>query len=85
MTPTKFSAIEVTVAGDNSEIHICRTYILREFEQIDPSPQYVKVILSGAVNSQLPNNYIDGLRNIKTNGNERLTDLMKTVSILVQE
>lgn len=74
-----YEVIEVTVETPNSEIFICRSYQLCKLpEKIPdekmrpddrkPSLLYLNVIIRGAVESQLPNYYIEKLKQIQHNG-----------------
>ena len=48
----------------------CRTYylLMREAEDKRPSPQYLEVIIRGALQHGLPGAYVDKLRSIQHNG-----------------
>lgn len=74
-----YEVIEVTVETPNSETLRCRCYQLcKQPEKIpegEPVPEkrkpsllYLNVILKGAIESQLPEYYIDQLRKIEHNG-----------------
>lgn len=61
---------------DSGEIVSCRTYQLIDLPEDDdieeehlPSHSYLKAIVKGAVESKLPDHYIQYLRKIKHNGN----------------
>lgn len=42
-----------------------------------PSPQYLQVILEGAIEHMIDDEYIDQLRGVKTNGNTVITEGMR--------
>ncbi|KAH8862691.1 Gamma-glutamylcyclotransferase [Schistosoma japonicum] len=68
--PVLYSPVEipVTLVSENLSMINCRTYMLNSCEPGDPSPYYLDIILRGAVQSQLPQSYIDRLKKIKHNG-----------------
>jgi gamma-glutamylcyclotransferase (GGCT)/AIG2-like uncharacterized protein YtfP len=62
--------LNVTVTKANGEDIQCFLYVQAEDTPRLPSPHYLKVIIEGAEEVQLPKEYIDGLRAIKHNGNK---------------
>ncbi|XP_055076706.2 gamma-glutamylcyclotransferase a isoform X1 [Misgurnus anguillicaudatus] len=61
-----YSPLEVKVERDEGPI-LCRTYKMNNFRHCEPSPQYKKVVCSGAQQNGLPQNYIQKLLALKTN------------------
>ncbi|CAH8647374.1 unnamed protein product [Schistosoma rodhaini] len=69
-SPIIYRPVEIPVhlfSGKSSIIN-CRSYILNSTEPGDPSPYYLDIIIRGAIQSQLPQSYIDQLKEIKHNG-----------------
>ncbi|CAI2733464.1 unnamed protein product [Schistosoma spindalis] len=68
--PIIYQPVEISIHlfSDKSSIIHCRSYILNSFELGDPSPYYLDIIIRGAIQSQLPQSYIDQLKTIKHNG-----------------
>ncbi|KAK4474502.1 hypothetical protein MN116_000712 [Schistosoma mekongi] len=68
--PVLYTPVEIPVnlVNENSSMINCRTYMLNSCEPGDPSPYYLDIILRGAVQSQLPQSYIDRLKRTKHNG-----------------
>ncbi|CAH8869429.1 unnamed protein product [Trichobilharzia szidati] len=68
--PVLYTPVEISVklASDTSSAINCRTYMLNASEPGDPSPYYLDIIVRGAVQSRLPQTYIDWLKSIKHNG-----------------
>jgi len=62
--------ITVTVSSADGTQMKCRSYMLMDVGYADrrPSPQYLDIILKGAEDNQLPDYYVDKLRNIEHNG-----------------
>lgn len=58
---------------DSGELVTCRTYQMIELpedgEEILPSKSYLKVMVKGAIESQLPEEYVNQLKKLKHNGN----------------
>ena len=58
---------------ENGEVLSCRTYQLIDLPEEDaentPSLSYLKAIVKGAIESKLPEDYIQYLKQIKHNGN----------------
>lgn len=69
-----YRPIEVNVITYNtdssSETHQCRSYQLLRLEEVNPkpSPYYMDILIRGALQNNLPQDYIQKLRNIETNG-----------------
>lgn len=61
-----YSPMAVSVKTRGPELS-CRTYIMNSCVYAPPSPQYMKVIVMGAVQNGLPEDYQDKLRAIQTN------------------
>lgn len=64
---------------DQSELLTC-TYFRRDSPNCQvgpPSPQYLQLILEGAIEHQLNDEYVDKLRRTVTNGNTVLTEGMR--------
>ncbi|TMS35291.1 hypothetical protein L596_002724 [Steinernema carpocapsae] len=61
--------VTVKMSSDNSTV-VCRTYQYSnpERQPRPPSPHYKHVIVSGAVEHELPEHYVEMLRKIKDNG-----------------
>ncbi|XP_018653721.1 hypothetical protein Smp_098340 [Schistosoma mansoni] len=68
--PIMYQPVEISVHlfSEKSSIINCRSYILNSTEPGDPSPYYLDIIIRGAIQSQLPQSYIDQLKEIKHNG-----------------
>ncbi len=62
--------LHLQVTTENGEKLMCRTYQLLDLNSKDhhPSPQYLKVILLGAEQCRLPEDYMVRLRAIEHNG-----------------
>ncbi|KAI9999818.1 hypothetical protein NQD34_011661 [Periophthalmus magnuspinnatus] len=61
-----YSPVELSVRTRGEDLS-CRTYIMNSCVYAPPSPQYLKVIVMGAAQNGLPQEYQDKLRAIKTN------------------
>lgn len=70
-----YFSFTVDVEADSGEIIKCRTYQIIDLpeacdiEEHLPSMSYLKTMVKGALESELPEEYIRYLRNIKHNGN----------------
>lgn len=65
-----YEPLDVEVSLDYGETITCRTYISKEKGyKVLPSKSYLKTIVKGAVESKLPEYYINQLRKIEHNGN----------------
>ncbi|XP_023676953.1 gamma-glutamylcyclotransferase [Paramormyrops kingsleyae] len=64
-----YSPVEVSVWAAGQKI-TCRTYIMNSCVYASPSPQYLKVIVMGAEQNGLPEDYQKKLRSIQTNNYE---------------
>ncbi|XP_039266607.2 gamma-glutamylcyclotransferase-like [Styela clava] len=51
----------------------------------DPSPQYLEAIVDGAITNELDNEYLQKLKDTKTNGNTEITKLMLKVADLKEK
>ncbi len=65
-----YRPLEVTVETPGGDKLTCRTYQLLRLGSEDkrPSPQYLDVIIRGAKQNELPQEYIDWLEKIEHNG-----------------
>ncbi|XP_054638463.1 gamma-glutamylcyclotransferase b [Dunckerocampus dactyliophorus] len=61
-----YSPMEVSVTTEGLELS-CRTYVMNSCVYAPPSPQYLQVIVMGAEQNGLPNDYQEKLRAIETN------------------
>uniref|UniRef100_A0A8D3B501 Gamma-glutamylcyclotransferase n=1 Tax=Scophthalmus maximus TaxID=52904 RepID=A0A8D3B501_SCOMX len=61
-----YSPVELLVKTKGQELS-CRTYIMNSCVYAPPSPQYLQVIMMGAEQNSLPEDYREKLRAIKTN------------------
>ncbi|XP_072316765.1 gamma-glutamylcyclotransferase [Eucyclogobius newberryi] len=61
-----YSPVELSVRTKGEDLS-CRTYMMNSCVYAPPSPQYLKVIVMGAVQNGLPQEYQTKLRSIKTN------------------
>ncbi|KAM9385530.1 gamma-glutamylcyclotransferase-like [Pholidichthys leucotaenia] len=61
-----YSPLEVSVETDNGTM-LCRTYQMNNFHAFPPSPQYKQVMLMGAGQNGLPENYVKMLEAVQTN------------------
>ncbi|XP_073704114.1 gamma-glutamylcyclotransferase [Garra rufa] len=61
-----YSPVEVDVYTSGQNLS-CRTYIMNSCIYAPPSPQYLQVIVMGAEQNGLPEDYQDKLRSIETN------------------
>lgn len=67
-----YKAINVDVLTQDGTKLICRTYMLEPKDipsrwDSRPSPQYMDVIIKGACQSNLPEDYINQLKNVEHN------------------
>jgi len=71
----------VTVTSADGVQMKCRTYVLVDVGYADrrPSPHYLDIMVKGAEQHQLPDYYIDKLRNIEHNGDETSVPLYDAV------
>lgn len=67
-----YNALDVDVTLDDGEIKTCRTYIMMDLpepgHEILPSKSYIKTLVKGALESKLPESYINQLRSMRHNG-----------------
>ncbi|KAJ8303065.1 hypothetical protein KUTeg_019461 [Tegillarca granosa] len=65
-----YEPITVEVVSPQNEVYICRSYHKDLDDKLDnrPSPQYKDIVLRGAEQNQLPEDYIDMIRNVEDNG-----------------
>ncbi|XP_067303997.1 gamma-glutamylcyclotransferase [Pseudorasbora parva] len=61
-----YSPMEVSVSTNDQDLH-CRTYIMNSCVYAPPSPQYLQVIVMGAEQNGLPEDYQEKLKSIETN------------------
>ncbi|XP_071380947.1 gamma-glutamylcyclotransferase [Centroberyx affinis] len=77
-----YSPVEVSVKTQDQELN-CRTYIMNCCVYASPSPQYLKVIVLGAEQNGLPEDYQEKLREIQSNQYEghlpMMTDLERAM------
>ncbi|XP_056331091.1 gamma-glutamylcyclotransferase b isoform X1 [Danio aesculapii] len=71
-----YSPMEVSVSTSGQHLH-CRTYIMNSCIYAPPSPQYLKVIVMGAEQNGLPEEYQEKLRSIETNKYEGRLPVME--------
>ncbi|XP_070573996.1 uncharacterized protein [Ptychodera flava] len=63
-----YQSLTVNVSSPEKEVFKCRTYQMPDVaEFLEPSPQYLNVVLEGACQSGLPEEYIAFLKTIKHN------------------
>ena len=67
-----YKPIIVKVTTPDNEELVCRSYYLLKRDSPDkrPSPQYMDVIIRGAIENKLPSDYVEFLKNIEHNGYE---------------
>ncbi|KAG7475558.1 gamma-glutamylcyclotransferase-like [Solea senegalensis] len=70
-----YRPVEVSVKTKGQELK-CRTYIMNNCVYAPPSPQYLQVIVMGAEQNDLPKDYQEKLRAIKTNMYEGPSSMM---------
>ncbi|XP_077383702.1 gamma-glutamylcyclotransferase [Festucalex cinctus] len=70
-----YSPVEISVRTQGQELS-CRTYLMNSCVYAPPSPQYLLVIVMGAEQNRLPEDYQEKLRAIKTNKYEGPLPLM---------
>ncbi|OPL21156.1 hypothetical protein AM593_09959, partial [Mytilus galloprovincialis] len=66
-----YKALNVDVISEDRSL-TCRTYLLEPTTvpsdwDMRPSPQYMDIIIKGAIQSKLPDEYIDQLKNVEHN------------------
>ena len=71
--------MKVTVQTPEGKVYECRTYQIPKTIVDLPSPQYMDVIIRGAVDIGLPADYITRLRNIEHNNNKERVQLYEDV------
>ncbi|XP_072051697.1 uncharacterized protein [Amphiura filiformis] len=71
-----YRPIEICVKTAEDKPHTCRTYELIGKIDLPPSPQYMEVISTGAVQGGLPIDYVDLLSKIEHNGYDGPMDIM---------
>lgn len=67
-----YKALNVDVISEDRSPLTCRTYLLEPTTvpsdwDMRPSPQYMDIIIRGAIQSNLPEEYISQLKNIEHN------------------
>ena len=50
-----------------------------------PSPQYMEIIIRGAVQNELPMHYVDQLKQIKTNGNTEQIETYEKIMQMIKD
>ncbi|XP_041457274.1 gamma-glutamylcyclotransferase-like [Lytechinus variegatus] len=77
---SSYKAFDVTVTSPEGMEYVCRTYQMMNGQEEElPSPYYMKVITEGAVESGLPETYVEFLRSIKHNGQTNPPDIMNKI------
>ncbi|KAI2654846.1 Gamma-glutamylcyclotransferase [Labeo rohita] len=71
-----YSPVEVNVSTSVQDFS-CRTYIMNSCIYAPPSPQYLQVIVMGAKQNGLPEDYQEKLRSIETNKYEGPLSVME--------
>ncbi|XP_051575408.1 gamma-glutamylcyclotransferase-like isoform X2 [Myxocyprinus asiaticus] len=71
-----YSPTEVSVSSSGLDLN-CRTYIMNSCVYAPPSPQYLQVIVMGAEQNGLPEEYQEKLKSIETNKYEGSLPVMK--------
>ncbi|XP_051576199.1 gamma-glutamylcyclotransferase-like [Myxocyprinus asiaticus] len=71
-----YSPMEVSVSASGQDLN-CRTYMMNSCVYGPPSPQYLQVIVMGAEQNGLPEEYQEKLRSIETNKYEGSLSVMK--------
>lgn len=79
-----YSPIEIPVRIQDQVLH-CRTYIMNRCVYAPPSPQYLKVIVMGAEQNGLPQEYQDKLRTIETNKYEGHLEVMEELEEIMRK
>ncbi|XP_018610183.1 gamma-glutamylcyclotransferase isoform X3 [Scleropages formosus] len=79
-----YSPVEVSVRTGGQEL-TCRTYIMNSCVYAPPSPQYLKVIVMGAEQNGLPEEYQQKLRAIQTNKYEGPLLVMQDLEKAIQK
>ncbi|XP_055067568.2 gamma-glutamylcyclotransferase [Misgurnus anguillicaudatus] len=70
-----YSPMDVSVSTSDQDLS-CRTYIMNSCVYAPPSPQYLEVIVMGAEQNGLPEDYKEKLRAIETNKYEGSLPMM---------
>ncbi|KAA0702597.1 Gamma-glutamylcyclotransferase [Triplophysa tibetana] len=71
-----YSPMEASVSTSDQDFN-CRSYIMNSCVHAPPSPQYLQVIVMGAEQNGLPEDYQEKLRSIETNKYEGSLPVMK--------
>ncbi|XP_033125268.1 gamma-glutamylcyclotransferase-like [Anneissia japonica] len=73
---SNYDGIEVNTKVNTGEILTCRTYVMQDMcSHVPPHPNYLDVIIRGAVQNQLPPEYITFLKSIEDNGSKETTEI----------
>ncbi|XP_033125358.1 gamma-glutamylcyclotransferase-like [Anneissia japonica] len=76
--------IEVNTKMSTGEILTCRVYVMRDMSsQLPPHPNYLDIIIKGAVQNKLPPDYITMLRSVEDNGSAETTEIYLEVMKLL--
>lgn len=81
-----YKPLQVKVKATTGETLECRTYQLVSLrnENHQPSPQYLRVIINGALMCGLPADYIDMLKKVETNGYSGRVEVMEQIEAKVK-
>lgn len=93
MVPQKiYRAINVTIETSSGDEIICRAYeIIKSVTKLSkddvfpvdrvPSCTYLQTIIEGAIQSKLPNEYVESLKLIKHNGNIAILQFIEQLKL----
>ena len=83
--PNIYQRLDICVTNKDGVSYDCRCYqmVTPVKDGGTPSPQYMDVILKGAVQCQLPTDYIEGLKKMNTNGNTELVQVYEDILKLI--
>lgn len=75
-----YVVIEIKVSTQEGKEITCRSYLMTNYEQAPPSPQYKKVICMGAKENGLPQDYQEKLKAIEPNDYKgKISDEMEDI------
>ena len=82
-----YQPIEVEVTTPDGEKHKCRAYqlLINNAQDKRPSPQYLDVIIRGAKQNGLPQEYLEELENIEHNGNTQRLKVYEDIMALIEK
>ncbi|XP_071959657.1 gamma-glutamylcyclotransferase-like [Antedon mediterranea] len=81
-----YHGIEVNTESTTEGTLTCRTYVIsNEVVLCPPHPNYLDVIVRGAVQNELGEDYIDKLKAIEHNGSEETTSIYLDVLKLIEQ